>query len=138
MRNLRVLVAGLVARRTGRDFDPAWWARLERMIEFAGALSEGGDGLPMLGDADDAYVLDLGDARGDPRPLCAVGAVLFGRPDMKAWAGGYPETALWLLGRGSRAAWDAIPRPEAASLASRAFADSGHYLLQCGSASGAR
>jgi Heparinase II/III-like protein/Heparinase II/III N-terminus len=127
------LIAGVVARWGGDDFSAAYWSRLERMLEFAGALTEGGDTPPMFGDADDGYVLDLGSGPGDVSGLLSVGAILFGRSDFKAWAGGYAEPARWLLGRGSRAAFDAIPpAPADSSLASRAFRESGYYVLQCG------
>jgi hypothetical protein len=126
------LLAGLVGRWSGEDFPRAYWERLERMFAFVGALSEGGRTLPMFGDCDDGYVLDLGGERGDPRPWLAVAAVLYGRADFKAWAGGWFETALWLLGREGGERFEAIPRPEMPALASRAMSDAGYYLLQSG------
>jgi len=126
------LLAGLVGRWSGEDFPPAYWERLERMFAFVGALSEGGRTLPMFGDADDGYVLDLGGERGDPRPWLAVGAVLYGRADFRAWAGGWSEPALWLLGREGRERFKAIPQPETPALVSRAMSDAGYYLLQSG------
>jgi Heparinase II/III-like protein/Heparinase II/III N-terminus len=127
------LIAGIVARRIGRDLPGTYWARLERMLEFAGALSEGGHDLPMFGDSDDGYVLDLGDRPGETRGLLATGAVLFARPDFKRWSGGYAEPTRWLLGRSSRVEFDRLPAPPPDEpLASRAFAESGHYLLQYG------
>lgn len=132
------LLAGLVARQTGEDYPSTYWMRLEKMLEFAGALTEGGDGLPMFGDSDDGHVLDLGIGHGDARGLLATGAVLFGRSDFKEWAGSYREPARWLLGRGSHAQFSAIPSaPAADSLVSRALPDSGFYLLQCGRRAGA-
>ena len=125
------LLAALVARRSGDDFPPAYWGRLEKMFEFIGLMGEGGRP-PLFGDSDDGYVLDLGGERGDARPWLAAGAVLFNRPDFKAWAGEYSETAWWLLGQEGRDQFDAIPQPPAPNgLASRAFPESGYYLLQC-------
>ncbi len=127
------LLAGITARRAGEDFPGPYWSRLERMLEFAGALTEGGGAPPMFGDCDDAYVLDLGGPHGDARGLLAVGAVLFGRSDLKTGSGGYEESARWLLGRSSRPQFEAIaPAPAEGPLASRAFPDSGYDLLQCG------
>ena len=125
------LIAGLVARRYGEDFPPEYWARLEEVFEFLGVMSEGGDCLPMFGDADDGYVLDLGEPR-DVRAWLAVGAVVFGRSDFKAWAGEYSETAWWLLGDEGREQFDRIPLPASRRLESRAFAGPGLYLLQSG------
>jgi hypothetical protein len=125
------LIAGLVARKTGQDFSSDYWTRLEKMLAFLGALGEGGENLPMFGDCDDGYVLDLGGERGDVRPWLAAGAILFNRPEFKAWSGEYSETAYWLLGPDSRRQWDAIlPLPSESRLTSRAFPETGYYLLQ--------
>jgi hypothetical protein len=126
------LLAGLTARRTGEDFSSRYWTRLERMLEFIGRLGEGGAVLPMIGDSDDGYVLDLG-GRNDPRVLLGIGAVLFRRPDFKSWAGEFPEAAFWLLGEAGRAAYEGLaPAPPGERLTSRALPDAGYYLLQCG------
>jgi hypothetical protein len=127
-----LLLAAIVARKTGTDLSEAYWSRLERMLEFLGTLTEGGTVPPMIGDSDEGYVLDLGDSR-DSRALFCVGAGLFGRADFKAWGGKYAESARWLLGRSSRAAFDALGSAAAAEpLVSRALPESGYYLLQCG------
>jgi hypothetical protein len=127
------LLSGLVGRWSGEEFPPAYWQRLEKMFDFAAAMTEGGANLPLFGDCDDGYVLDLGDRRGDVRPWLAAAAVLFDQADFKALAGGFSETAYWLLGLAGRDRFDALAEPHPAPrLASRAFPDSGYYLLQCG------
>lgn len=127
-----LLVAAIVARKMGDDFPEAYWSRLQHMLEFLGTLSEDGTAPPMIGDSDDGYVLDLGDSR-DLRALCCIGAVLFRRADFRTWAGSYAEAARWLLGRSSRGEFDAMPSmPAGEVLVSRAFPESGYYLLQSG------
>lgn len=127
------LLAGLVARWTGEDFPTEYWQRLEKMFEFLGVLSEGGRSLPMFGDADDGYVLDLGDDPRNVREWLAVGAVLFDRPDLKAWAGRCAEPVRWLLGRTSPQRFDILSAPQAdAGIVSRDLPRTGYYLLQCG------
>jgi len=102
------------------------------MLAFLGVLSEGGAALPMIGDSDDGYVLDLGDSR-EPRALLCLGAGLFRRAEFKTWAGGHAEAAHWLLARSSRAECEALPStPGDELLVSRAFPESGYYLLQGG------
>jgi Heparinase II/III-like protein/Heparinase II/III N-terminus len=128
------LVAGLAARQSGHDFPAPYWSEVERMCAFLAAMGEGGE-LPLYGDADDGYVLDLGEPRGDWRGMLAVGAGLFGRPDMKAVAGGWSEAGEWLLGTEGRAKFDTLPT-SVVSLESRAFPSSGHYLLQAGAGAG--
>jgi uncharacterized heparinase superfamily protein len=126
------VLAGIVARATGQDFPEAYWKRLELMIEFLGALSEGAGAPPMIGDSDDGYVFDLGDSR-DLAGVFCIGAVLFHRKDFKAWGGRYAESSRWLLGRHSHREFDALS-PVAADgpLVSRALPESGYFLLQCG------
>ena len=127
------LIAGLVGRWTGEDFPIEYWNRLEKMFEFVGALSEGGRHLPMFGDADDGYVLDLGGNPRDIRQWLSVAAVLFNRADFKAWAGNYSETARWLLERTDRKVFDSLPSsPSDGVITSRAFPKTGYYLLQYG------
>jgi hypothetical protein len=102
------------------------------MFEFAAGFYEGGS-LPMIGDADDGYVLDLGGSeRG--RELLAVGASLFNRPDFKAQASACPEPALWLLGPEGYRKYEAMRATGPQRISSRAFDDSGYYLLQSGEA----
>jgi hypothetical protein len=105
------------------------------MMEFLAALGEGGE-LPLYGDADDGYVLDVGQPGGDWRGMLSLGAALFGRSEMKAVAGGWAEAGAWLLGREERARFDAVPAPPPSPLVSRSFPSSGHYLLQSGSGAG--
>jgi len=129
------LLAGLTARHLNDDFPPAYWERLEKMFEFVAGLAEGGESLPMFGDADDGYVLDLGGSD-RARDLLAVAAVLFGRSDFKAIARGAGEPLFWLLGQTGFNQFQSLkPASEHDSsheLRSRAFAESGYYLLQQG------
>ncbi len=128
------LLSGLVARRVGDDFSDGYWTRLEKMMEFMGHLTEGGDYIPMVGDADDGYVLDLDDGLRDYRRILAVGAVLFERSDFKSWSGSFSESAWWLLGDEGRAQYSAVSDAAKETLASIAIEDAGYYLLQCGQA----
>ena len=126
------VAAGIMARAAGQDFPESYWSRLEKMFEFLGVLSEGGDALPAFGDGDDSYVLDIGNDPRSFREWLAVGAALFGRSDFKAWAGGYAEPVEWLLGKPGHQSFKAIPEPQNKTSSSRAFKDSGYYLLQHG------
>ncbi len=126
------VIAGITARATGQDMPESYWSRLERMFEFLGILSEGGDGLPLFGDCDDGYVLDLGQDPHDIREWLSVGAALYNRADFKTWAGGYAEPVEWLLGEPGRQSFESILEPQNKTSISRAFKDSGYYLLQHG------
>lgn len=122
-------IAALVGRRDGREFPAEYLARLGAMAEFARALSAAGDP-PLFGDADDGYVLDLGQSGGDWRDSLAMAEALRGEDDNGA-AGS--EAAVWLTD-GAAAHPRAGIRPDPERLMSRGFADAGYYLLQWGSA----
>jgi hypothetical protein len=126
------LVAGIVGKKVGMDFPPRYWERVGRMLEFAAALAEGGP-LSLFGDCDDGYVLDLAGGGNDIHELLAVGAQLFERPDLLPAAARSGEEAWWLLGPGAPKRPDAFSPPrESLRLRSKAFPESGLYLLQCG------
>ncbi|NLF29734.1 MAG: heparinase [Planctomycetes bacterium] len=126
------LLAGLVGRWTGDDFPEAYWRRLETMCDWLAALL-GGGGVPMIGDADDGCVGDMGGDKLDPRQWLAVAAVVFNRGDFKPLAGNAVQAVGGLLGEAGREAFDALAVPgEAGPLVSTALADSGYYLLQNG------
>lgn len=134
------VLAGLTARNVGTDFSTAYWDRLEKMFGFVAGLTEASNSLPMIGDADDGYVLDLG-GRNEPQSgscprvasFMTIGAVLFGRSDYKALTGGFREPAFWLFGKDGRERFDNLSVPEQPwPLESRAMTESGYYLIQRG------
>ena len=126
------LVTGIVGKNIGMDFGPRYWERVGKMLDFAATLAEGGQ-LPLFGDCDDGYVLDLHGGGNDVRELLAVGAALFERPDWRRMAEDSGEAAYWLLGSDGLDRPDALPSTEGdLRLRSKAFPESGHYLLQCG------
>jgi len=53
------VLAGLAARAADRDFTAAYWQRLEMMIDFLACMMDVGGHVPMIGDADDGYVVAL-------------------------------------------------------------------------------
>ncbi len=128
------IISGLVGRWTGDDFPQAYWDRIERMIDYVAALFEGGEDLPMFGDRDDGYVLDLGNRPEDIDALMSLSALLFDRADLKARAGNLSETAYWLVGTHSIQKYEELlVKHEAPSdLVSRSFPESGYHLLQSG------
>ena len=125
------LHAALSCRRNGVELSAAYWGRLERMFEFAAAyLKPDGTG-PLFGDNDDAKVQFLGDQpSADHRYLAAVGAVLFGRADLKAAAGAWWEEAFWLTGLAGKRTFDRLPPVPAPSGGS--FPGGGFWFLRAG------
>ena len=125
-----LLLPWLAARANGEDFPAAYASRLESMLEFLASVMDVKGNVPMLGDADDGYVVRLDPSAGfcRYRSLLATGAILFGRADFKAKARTLDDKTRWLLGRDAEARWDALGEPRH-SAPRRAFADGGYYIL---------
>lgn len=128
------LVAGLAGRESGDEFPRDYWDRLEKMFDYVAALCEGG-APPLFNDADDGYVLDLGGAKGDARPMIGAAADVFDRADFGRLASDQTEAAMWLTGVQPKECESA--QSYAKTLASRTFTDGGVYLLQAGRPGGA-
>jgi hypothetical protein len=129
-----LLAAKLTADRTGRRFSATFQRRLAQMIEFASTVAGAGS-LPKLGDCDDGYVLSLGEAVDDVDAWRAVGALACGSETLQSARSTETQTAYWLFGRNALRRPDSPHVPVPQPLTSRAFDESGYYLLQCGDAS---
>jgi hypothetical protein len=118
------VLASLNQRPMPIEFDRT----LERMLEALSVLASGGT-VPQLGDDDGGRLFESSRNRSvhmlDP---LATGAVLFGRGDFKALAGGLREETLWLLGEPGVAEFDRLPQVEPTGK-SVAFPVSGLYVM---------
>lgn len=127
-----LIIAGLAARARGEDFSPLYWRRVETMIDFLASMTDVAGRLPMIGDADDGFVVHLAPERGfSPHgSLFATGAVLFGRPDLAAKAGVLDSKTATLLGVQSvrQLAW-LKQRARNGFRPRLQFAESGYYIL---------
>ncbi|WP_159441337.1 heparinase II/III family protein [Desulfopila aestuarii] len=127
------LICGIVGKWCGKDFPQRYWDNLEKQLLFIGRLQEGGGSPIFYGDADDGYVLNLGDSHTDPRPLLGIGALLFHNSQLKAWAPEYSETLYWLFGASGYERFKAIDTFSVNKrIFSHQFPDSGFYMLQSG------
>jgi len=129
-----LLLPLLAARANGVAFAAEYESRIEAMLEYLASIMDVGGNVPMLGDADDGYVVRL-----DPRPdfcryrsLLATGAILFGRPEFKAKAGALDDKTRWLVGARADGDYAAIDASRAKLPVRRAFPDGGMYILGCG------
>lgn len=119
-----MLLAGLLARANGDDFEKSYWQRLENMGEFLAAVMDVSGTVPMIGDADDARIIRLDpDREACPyRSLLATCAILFDRADFAAKAGGLDDKTRWLVPS------QALP-PLTHHMPRLAFPEGGYYLL---------
>lgn len=127
------LLCGLVGKLCGREFPKAYWNKFEKQLCYIGHLHEGGGAPVFYGDADDGFVLNLGDPHTDPHPLLGAGVLLFDKPHFKDFAPNYTETLRWLFGKSGEEQFAATNADRISNrLTSHAFHDSGFYLLQSG------
>jgi hypothetical protein len=118
----------LIAQKTGQPLPAPYVDRLRAGYGYLRAFAEGGTELPFYGDKDDGYVLDFGDGSHDVAAVSHLADVLFADA-----AAGVSEAGYWLRGR---VVVDpsslSTPVDTARPIASRAFRETGHFLLQSG------
>ena len=123
------LLAALLGRANDDEFPSNVWQAIERATAFSAALIQPDGTMPAIGDNDDARpVLLERRPLWDERAFLSVGAVLFGRGDLKRAAGRFHEDAWWLLGPEGAARFDAI-EPTALSV-SIALRESGYVVMR--------
>lgn len=120
-------IAYAAGMRSGDVFPADYAARLRSMCDFVTALSAAGP-MPLFGDCDDGYVLDLGSERGDAQAWAFAASRLVGDSPESDAAPAASEVAFWLAGVDADDVNPSEPRP----LASRRFDEAGVCLLQCG------
>jgi hypothetical protein len=128
-----MLLCALCGRQNDIAFSDAYWKRLEAMLTFIAAIMDAAGTVPMIGDSDDALVVQLSRERHFSvyRSLLATGAVLFRRSDFKRKAVLFDDKSRWLIGETGANAFDNLPAGERGTIA-RAFAHGGYYILGSG------
>lgn len=128
-----LLITAISGRENGIEFDSAYWAKIEKMLEYLASLMDAKGHVPMIGDADDGYVVRLSREHGfcTYRSLLATGSVLFQRPDFKLKAGALDDKTRWLLGEGSSQIFNQLNSAKASNSlpVRRAFPEGGYYIL---------
>jgi hypothetical protein len=123
----------LLATRNGVPVPEDLWTRLESMIEFLIAIRRPDGTLPSIGDDDGGALCPLvRRSRDDARPVFAVAASLFRRPDF-AWAAGNDVShLLWMRGTAGLDAFETIRSAPPSGDASRLFPSGGYAVMQSG------
>ena len=127
-----LLIAGLSGRASEAEFSPEYWKRIEAMLEFVASVMDVRGNIPMIGDADDGYVVRLSQ---DPdfcpyRSLLATGAVLFAREDFKRKAGRFDDKSRWLLGREGEEMFRRLANTAPTGVR-QSFPEGGYYIMGC-------
>jgi hypothetical protein len=129
---LDMLVLPLLAgKANGEWFSPDYESRVEAMMDFLASIMDAGGNVPMIGDADDGYLVRLEqDAQYSPyRSMLGLGALLFGRGDFKTKAGALDDKARWLLGPQADAQFGALDSEKTKLPMRQAFPEGGYYIL---------
>ena len=127
------LMVAVLRKQNGLPVSEDVFKTLEKTLEFSMNLTRPDGQLPMLGDIDSARSVYF--YRPDPmwnlRPFLALGAVLFGRSDMKDVAGSQFEEVLWILGSDGMNNFKKLENQKP-NYTSRRFSHSGYYIMRDG------
>lgn len=126
-----LLLSELASKSSGTGFSERYVKRLEKMLEFVCSVMDVGGNIPMIGDADDGYVVRLNYEKDwcPFKSLLVTGSVLFNRADFKVKAGAFDSKSMWLLGSKLQSQYEALPAvaPQQAQILN--FPEGGYYIL---------
>jgi Heparinase II/III-like protein len=127
-----LLLCLLAGKANGRWFSVAYESRIEAMLEYLASIMDVGGNVPMIGDADDALAIGLGQPPFSPyKSLLATGAIVFHSGEFKAKAGALDDKTRWLLGNEADALFEKESTAQAKLPVRQAFPDGGYYILGC-------
>jgi hypothetical protein len=126
------LHALLLAQATEPSLERVVRPRLHRLLDYLLFITRPDGTSPLIGDEDGGRLVMLGRRpTNDFRDTLAIGAALLGRGDCAFVAAKSVGELSWLLGPPGLRAYDALsPAPPATT--SRAFAESGYYVMRDG------
>jgi len=129
---LDMLVLPLLAgKANGEWFTPDYELRVEAMMDFLASIMDARGNVPMIGDADDGYLVRLEQERqySPFRSMLGLGALLFRRGDFKLKAGTLDDKARWLVGREADAQFSDLDTNSTRLPMRQAFPEGGYYIL---------
>jgi len=126
-----MLISALAGLANGIEFPKAYWDRIEAMLEYMASVMDVAGNVPMIGDADDGYVVRLSQEESfcPYRSLQATGAILFGRGDLKKKANILDDKTRWLLGERAESEFAVLKVVNPTLPPRRAFPEGGYYIL---------
>lgn len=126
-----LLLAALCGRANDVEFPEQYWNLLENMLEYIVALMDFNGNIPMIGDADDGYVIELSCEANfcNYKSLLATGAVLFSRGDFKKKSRFFDDKSKFLLGDEGVEKYEELGFASVAMQAKQCFPQAGYYIL---------
>ena len=129
---LEMLVVSLLAgKANGQWFSADFESRVEAMMDFLASVMDAGGNVPMIGDADDGIVTNLGLEDEPYRPMLGVGALLFRRGDFKVKAGPLAERCRWIFGPAAEQQYQALDAEKTRLPLRQTFPEGGYFVLGC-------
>ena len=102
--------AGIVGEQANDAFPALYWSRLCRMMDFVATLYSDKEGLPQIGDSDDALVVALAPDASERQvesDLYLAG-ILFEREDLRQLGARSQERGQWMVGDGAQPVFRAM------------------------------
>ena len=126
-----LIIAGLAGENSGSHFSSRYWKRIESMLVYIASLLDMRGNMPMIGDADDGYVVKLSQET-DFCPymsLLATGSILFNRYEFGLKAKKIDDKSHFLLGEQAEKGLGASRPEPVPELLQRDFPHGGYYIL---------
>lgn len=123
-----LILSMLSGSAKGIKFPQSYTNRIERMLEFIASMMDVKGNLPMIGDADDGYVVKMSmESNFSPyKSLLCSGAVLFQRMDFFRIAKNVDDKTRWLFGNVDE---KLSKTPRKGAKLKRFFQDTGYYVI---------
>jgi hypothetical protein len=128
-----LIIAGLAGQTNDLKFSEAYWERIETMLEYLASIMDYAGHIPMIGDADDGFVVTLSKQHNwcPYRSLLTTGAVLFNRGDFKFKGKTLDDKTCWLLGANAKQKYSKIPEKNSGLPIHKEFSQGGYYIMGC-------
>jgi len=127
-----LLISKLTAEANLFEFSKDWVDRVESMLNFLASIMDVAGNIPMIGDADDGFVVSLsrGDSKWCPyRSLLATGAVVFNRDDFAVKSQYFDAKSKWLLGDDGANHFSSLAGVSGRLPVKRDFKEGGYYII---------
>jgi hypothetical protein len=128
-----LIIAYLAGQANEVEFSDAYWNRIEKMLEYLASIMDYAGNVPMIGDADDGFVVTLSKQQNwcPYKSLLATGAVLFNRGEFKAKAKTLDDKTRWLLGVKAEQKYPEIKEKTSGLPICNEFPEGGYHIIGC-------
>lgn len=128
-----LIIAALAGQANQVIFSDAYWIRIEKMLEYLASIMDYAGNVPMIGDADDGFVVTLSKQQKwcPYKSLLATGSILFNRGDFKAKSKTLDDKTRWLLGVEAEQKYPKIYEKTSGLPIRNQYPIGGYYIMGC-------